>query len=178
MGKLPRQESPSDEPSFIAGDALKTAALRYSAEMRPRVENEQSSLFSAFDGWSTRVASRPPRCPRPGPRKAWTCKGICSSWTLSSQERDGWLRQLFDRWQRDWFVEYSKGEASAAFYQPRFGTEYSIRAVFWSIPALPTISAATPPASPIPSSSERSRLLPRPRLHPITSRESGNALWA
>jgi hypothetical protein len=53
-----RQEHRSDEPSLIAGDALKAAALKYAVEMRIRVETEQGGLLSVFDGWFTRVVSR------------------------------------------------------------------------------------------------------------------------
>jgi hypothetical protein len=52
------QEHRSDEPSLIAGDALKAAALKYAAEMRIRVETDQGGLLSVFDGWFTRVVSR------------------------------------------------------------------------------------------------------------------------
>ena len=43
---------------LIAGDALKAAALSYSADMRTRVETDQGGLLSVFDGWFTRVVSR------------------------------------------------------------------------------------------------------------------------
>ena len=43
---------------LIAGDALKAAVLKYSGEMRQRVEIEQGGLLSVFDGWFTRVVSR------------------------------------------------------------------------------------------------------------------------
>jgi cephalosporin hydroxylase len=127
MGELPRQEFPSDEPSLIAGDALKAAALRYSAEMRTRVENEQSGLLSVFDGWFTRVVSRLLRF---DPSRSWEdsvheaatgpAQGLDLQWDLLR------LRQFLDRWQQGRFVEYSKREASAAFYQPRFGTEFGV----------------------------------------------------
>ena len=43
---------------LISGDALKAAALRYSGDMRTRIQNDQGGLLSIFDGWFTRVVAR------------------------------------------------------------------------------------------------------------------------
>jgi cephalosporin hydroxylase len=127
MGEPPRQQFPSDEPSLIAGDALKAAALRYSADMRVRVETEQGGLLSVFDGWFTRVVSRllqfdPARSWEDSVREAATgpARSLDLQWDLLR------LRQFLDRWQQGRFVEYSEREASATFYQPRFGTEFGV----------------------------------------------------
>lgn len=127
MGEPPRQEFLSDEPSLIAGDALKAAALKYSAEMRHRVETEQGGLLSVFDGWFTRVVSRllqfdPARSWEDSVREAATgpAQSLDLQWDLFR------LRQFLDRWQQGRFVEYSERQASGAFYQPRFGTEFGV----------------------------------------------------
>jgi cephalosporin hydroxylase len=127
MGEPLRQESPSDEPSLIAGDVLKAAALKYSAEMRQRVETEQGGLLSVFDGWFARVVGRllqfdPARSWEDSVRDAATglAQGLDLQWDLFR------LRQFLDRWQQGRFVEYSERKASAAFYQPRFGTEFGV----------------------------------------------------
>lgn len=124
MGEL-RQKLLSDEPSLIAGDALKAAALKYSTEMRQRVETEQGGLLSVFDGWFARVVSRllqfdPARSWEDSVRDAAAGPGqaLDLQWDLFR------LRQFLDRWQQGRFVEYAQREASAAFYQPRFGTEF------------------------------------------------------
>jgi cephalosporin hydroxylase len=127
MAGLLRHESRSDEPTLIAGDALKAAALKYSAEMRVRVETEQGGLLSVFDGWFTRVVSRllqfdPTRSWEDSVREsaAGAAQTIDLQWDLFR------LRQFLDRWQQGRLVEYSEREASAAFYQPRFGTEFGV----------------------------------------------------
>ena len=127
MGEPPRQEFLSDEPSLIAGDALKAAALEYSAEMRQRVETEQGGLLSVFDGWFTRVVGQllqfdPTRSWEDSVRDAATgpAQTLDLQWDLFR------LRQFLDRWQQGRFVAYSEREASAAFYQPRFGTEFGV----------------------------------------------------
>jgi cephalosporin hydroxylase len=112
---------------LIGGDALKAAALKYSGEMRQRVETEQGGLLSVFDGWFTRVVSRLLQF---DPARSWedsvqeTAAGpgqaLDLQWDLFR------LRQFLDRWQQGRFVEYSEREASAPFYQPRFGTEFGV----------------------------------------------------
>ncbi len=127
MGEPPRQKLSSHEPSLIAGDALKAAALKYSAEMRQRVETEQDGLLSVFDGWFARVVARllqfdPARAWEDSVREAATgpARALDLQWDLFR------LRQFLDRWQQGRFVEYSEREASAVFYQPRFGTEFGV----------------------------------------------------
>ena len=112
---------------LIAGDALKAAALKYSAEMRLRVETDQGGLLSVFDGWFTRVVSRllqfdPARSWEDSVRESAAGPGqaLDLQWDLFR------LRQFLDRWQQGRFVDYSQREASAAFYQPRFGTEFGV----------------------------------------------------
>ena len=112
---------------LIAGDRLKAAALKYSAEMRQRVETEQGGLLSVFDGWFTRVVSRllqfdPARSWEDSvhDRAAEPAQALDLHWDLFR------LRQFLDRWQQGRFVEYSERERSAAFYQPRFGTEFGV----------------------------------------------------
>jgi cephalosporin hydroxylase len=112
---------------LIAGDALKTAALKYSAEMRQRVETEQGGLLSVFDGWFTRVVSRLLQF---DPARSWE-DSVHDSAAGPGQALDlQWdlfrLRQFLDRWQQGRFVEYSEREQSAVFYQPRFGTEFGV----------------------------------------------------
>ncbi len=127
MGGPPRQEFLPEEPSLIAGDALKAAALKYSAEMRQRVETEQGGLLSVFDGWFTRVVSRLLQF---DPTRSWE-DSVRDSAAGPAQPLDlQWdlfrLRQFLDRWQQGRFIEYSRREASAIFYQPRFGTEFGV----------------------------------------------------
>jgi cephalosporin hydroxylase len=112
---------------LIAGDALKAAVLKYSGEMRQRVETEQGGLLSIFDGWFTRVVSRllqfdPGRSWEDSVRDAAAGSGhaLDLQWDLFR------LRQFLDRWQQGRFVEYAEREASAAFYEPRFGTEFGV----------------------------------------------------
>jgi len=112
---------------LIAGDALKAAALKYAAEMRQRIDTEQGGLFSVFDGWFTRVVSRLLQF---DPVRSWE-DSVCESAADPSQALDlRWdlfrLRQFLDRWEQGRFVEYSEREASVAFYQPRFGTEFGV----------------------------------------------------
>jgi cephalosporin hydroxylase len=127
MGELRRQQFLSDEPRLIAGDALKAAALKYSADMRVRVETEQGGLFSVFDGWFARVVSRllqfdPSRPWEDSVRDVATgpAHGLDLQWDLFR------LRQFLDRWHQGRFVEYSEREKCAGFYQPRFGTEFGV----------------------------------------------------
>jgi cephalosporin hydroxylase len=112
---------------LIAGDALKAAVLKYSTEMRRRVETEQGGLLSVFDGWLTRVVSRllqfdPERSWEDSVRDAAAgpAQALDLQWDLFR------LRQFLDRWQQGRFVEYSEREAAAVFYQPRFGTEFGV----------------------------------------------------
>ena len=110
---------------LIAGDALKAAALRYAAEMRVRVETEQGGLLSVFDGWFARVVGRLVQF---DPARSWEDSvrdaAAGPAQTLDLQWDLFRLRQFLDRWRQGRFVEYSEREASAAFYQPRFGTEF------------------------------------------------------
>ena len=112
---------------LISGDALKAAALRYSGDMRTRIQNEQGGLLSVFDGWFTRVVARllqfdPARFWEDSVREyaAQSPRGHDLEWDLMR------LRQFLDRWQRGRFVEFSERERCAAFYQPRFGTEFGV----------------------------------------------------
>lgn len=112
---------------LIAGDALKAAVLKYSGEMRQRIEIEQGGLLSVFDGWFTRLVSRllqfdPARSWEDDVRDAAAGAGqaLDLQWDLFR------LRQFLDRWQQGRFVEYAEREASAALYQPRFGTEFGV----------------------------------------------------
>jgi len=112
---------------LISGDTLKSAALKYSAEMRARVENEQGGLLSVFDGWFTRVVSRLLQF---DPSRSWE-DSVHDAAAGRAQPLDlQWdlfrLRQFLDRWQQGRFVEYSQREAAAIFYQPRFGTEFGV----------------------------------------------------
>ena len=114
-------------PELISGDALKAAALKYSTEMRVRVETEQGGLLSVFDGWFTRVVSRLLQF---DPARSWE-ESVRDAATGPAQTLDlQWdlfrLRQFLDRWQQGRFVEYSERQRSAAFYQPRFGTEFGV----------------------------------------------------
>ncbi len=112
---------------LISGDALKAAALRYSGDMRTRIQNEQGGLLSIFDGWFTRVVARLLQF---DPARFWE-DSVREYAAQSPQGRDlEWdlmrLRQFLDRWQQGRFVEFSERERCAAFYQPRFGTEFGV----------------------------------------------------
>ena len=112
---------------LIAGDALKAAVLKYSGEMRQRVETEQGGLLSVFDGWFTRVVSRLLQF---DPARSWE-DSVHDAGAGPGQALDlRWdlfrLRQFLDRWQQGRFVDYAEREACAAFYQPRFGTEFGV----------------------------------------------------
>jgi cephalosporin hydroxylase len=112
---------------LISGDALKAAALGYSGDMRARIQNEQGGLLSIFDGWFTRVVARLLQF---DPAQFWE-DSVRDYAAQSPQGRDlQWdllrLRQFLDRWQQGRFVEFSERERCAAFYQPRFGTEFDV----------------------------------------------------
>lgn len=117
----------AEQRELIAGDALKAAALRYSGEMRVRVQNEQGGLLSIFDGWFTRVVARLLQF---DPARFWE-DSVRDYASQSPQGRDlQWdlmrLRLFLDRRQQGRFVEFSERERAAAFYQPRFGTEFGV----------------------------------------------------
>jgi cephalosporin hydroxylase len=117
----------SERRQLIAGDALKAAALKYSGDMRVRVNDEQGGLLSVFDGWFTRVVARLLQF---DPARFWE-DSVRDYAAQSPQGRDlQWdlmrLRLFLDRWQQGRFVEFSERERSAAFYQPRFGTEFGV----------------------------------------------------
>src|SRR5487761_720448 len=112
---------------LIYGDALKAAALDYSSEMRARVQDEQGGLLSGFDGWFTRVIARllqfDPDCfweDSVGEYAAQSPQGQVLQWDLLR------LRQFLDRWRQGRFVPFCEREKSAAFYHPRFGTEFGV----------------------------------------------------
>ena len=112
---------------LISGDALRGAALRYSGDMRARIQNEQGGLLSIFDGWFTRVVARLLQF---DPARFWE-DSVRDYAAQSPQGRDlQWdllrLRQFLDRRQQGRFVEFSERERGAAFYQPRFGTEFGV----------------------------------------------------
>ncbi len=116
-----------EQRGLIAGDALKAAALQYSAEMRARIQSEQGGLLSIFDGWFTRVVARllqfdPARFWEDSVRDfaAQSPQGHDLQWDLMR------LRQFLDRRKQGRFVEFSEREHAAAFYQPRFGTEFGV----------------------------------------------------
>jgi cephalosporin hydroxylase len=116
-----------EQRNLIAGDELKAAALRYSSEMRARIQNEQGGLLSIFDGWFTRVVARLLQF---DPTRFWE-DSVRDFAAQSPQGRDlRWdlmrLRQFLDRRQQGRFVEFSERERAAAFYQPRFGTEFGV----------------------------------------------------
>lgn len=112
---------------LIAGDALKAAALRYSAAMQARVKGEQGGLLSVFDGWFTRTVARllqfdPARSWEDSVRDnaAQPAQALDLQWDLQR------LRLFLDRWQQGRFVEFAERERSAVFYHPRFGTEFGV----------------------------------------------------
>ena len=95
--------------------------------MRARIQNEQGGLLSIFDGWFTRVVARLLQF---DPARFWE-DSVRDYAAQSPQGRDlQWdlmrLRQFLDRWQQGRFVEFSERERCAAFYQPRFGTEFGV----------------------------------------------------
>jgi cephalosporin hydroxylase len=110
--------------ALISGDDLKAAALRYSAELRTRVRDEQGGLLSVFDGWFARAMARLLEF---DPTRSWedsvrenAAQAPDLQWDLHR------LRQFLDRWAQGRFVEFSEREKSAVFYHPRFGTEFGI----------------------------------------------------
>jgi cephalosporin hydroxylase len=115
----------ADVADLISGDALKAAALRYSGEMRAKIEGEQRGLPSVFDSWFTRVVTRlisfdPTRSWEESVREnSLQCRqGQDLQWDLLR------LRLFLDRWQQGRFVTFSQRETSQAHYHPRFGTEF------------------------------------------------------
>jgi cephalosporin hydroxylase len=111
---------------LIAGDDLKAAALRYSGEMRARIEGEQHGLPSIFDSWCTRVLTRlvsfdPARAWEDSVRENALREPARFQTLLWDLQR---LRQFLDRYRQGRFVEYATRERSGAHYHPRFGTEF------------------------------------------------------
>lgn len=116
-----------DTPQLIAGDALKTAALQYSAQMKTRVSADQGGLLSIFDGWFTRVVARLLQF---DPSRFWE-DSVREFVAQNPQAEDlQWdllrLRQFLDRRQRGRYVSFAEREETGAFYHPRFGTEFGI----------------------------------------------------
>jgi cephalosporin hydroxylase len=114
-----------DRPQLIAGDALKAAALQYSAEMKARVAADQGGLLSVFDGWFSRVVTRLLQF---NPSRFWE-DSVREFAAANPQAQDlQWdllrLRQFLDRRQRGRYVSFAEREAAGAFYHPRFGTEF------------------------------------------------------
>jgi cephalosporin hydroxylase len=111
--------------SLISGDELKAATLRFSGEMRTRIEHEQGGLPSVFDSWFIRVVKKLIEF---DPRSSWEesvakdaqhCAGGGSlHWDLMR------LRLFLDRWRQGRFVDYRQRERSQGHYHPRFGTEF------------------------------------------------------
>lgn len=112
--------------SLISGDELKSAALRFSGEMRTRIEREQGGLPSVFDKWFVRVVKRliefdPARSWEESVRESAQQSGEADNllWDLAR------LRFFLDRWRQGRFVELSQRETSRVHYHNRFGTEFS-----------------------------------------------------
>jgi cephalosporin hydroxylase len=106
---------------LIAGDDLKAAALRYSGEMRARIEGEQHGLPSIFDSWCTRVLTRlvsfdPARAWEDSVRENALREPARFQTLLWDLQR---LRQFLDRYRQGRFVEYATRERSGAHYHPR-----------------------------------------------------------
>jgi cephalosporin hydroxylase len=118
----------SDAAPLISGDALKTAALAFTGEMRTKVEREQGGLLSIFDSWFTRVVTRllefdPARFWEDSVRDFATqspAQGQSLQWDLLR------LRLFLDRWRQGRFVEFAQRERSGVHYHPRFGTEFGV----------------------------------------------------
>src|SRR5579863_8355079 len=113
--------------NLISGDELKAAALKFSGEMRTRIEHEQGGLPSVFDSWFIRVVKKltdfdPGRSWEDGVRENAQHAADSGSlrWDLTR------LRLFLDRWQQGRFVDYGRRERSQAHYHPRFGTEFGI----------------------------------------------------
>lgn len=112
---------------LIAGDALKAAALQYSAEMKARVQNDQGGLLSIFDGWFARVVARLLQFE---PARFWE-DSVTEFAARNPQGQDlQWdlwrLWQFLDRHVQGRFVSFADREAAHRFYQPRFGTEFGV----------------------------------------------------
>jgi len=113
---------------LISGDALKAAALKFTGEMRARIEREQNGLHSIFDSWFTRVLTRLISF---DPARSWEDSVRDNALRSPGQDQSlPWdlqrLRLFLDRWQQGRFVEYSRREQSGAHYHPRFGTEFGV----------------------------------------------------
>ena len=113
---------------LISGDALKAAALKFTGEMRARIEHEQNGLHSIFDSWFTRVLTRLISF---DPARSWEDSVRDNALRSPGQDQSlPWdlqrLRLFLDRWQQGRFVEYSRRERSGAHYHPRFGTEFGV----------------------------------------------------
>jgi cephalosporin hydroxylase len=114
--------------ALIAGDDLKSAALKFLGEMRAKVESEQHGLHSIFDSWFTRVLTRLISF---DPTRSWEDSVRDNAVTAAAQDQSlQWdlmrLRLFLDRWQQGRFVDYAQREQSNAHYHPRFGTEFGI----------------------------------------------------
>jgi cephalosporin hydroxylase len=121
------QTATQQAATLICGDALKTAALDYSSDMKRRVHDEQGGLLSVFDGWFARVVSRLVQF---DPSRSWE-DSVRDYAAQSPQGQDlQWdllrLRQFLDRWRQGRFVDFFERERSGAFYHPRFGTEFGV----------------------------------------------------
>jgi cephalosporin hydroxylase len=124
-----RKASAMNDPvNLISGDELKAAALRFTDEMRTKIETEQAGLPSVFDSWFMRVLGRliqfDPAC-------SWEDSVRENAMRSPAQDQSlPWdlqrLRLFLDRWQQGRFVEFSRRKESATNYHPRFGTEFGV----------------------------------------------------
>jgi cephalosporin hydroxylase len=120
--------------SLISGDELKAAALRFSGEMRERIERDQGGLPSVFDSWFIRVVRQLINF---DPARSWEESVRCANgpslqWDLTR------LRLFLDRWRQGRFVEFSQREKSQAHYDQRFGTEFGTE-VFLTCQGAPSL---------------------------------------
>lgn len=116
-----------DTRPLIAGDTLKAAALKYSGDMRVRVNADQGGLLSVFDGWFTRVVARLLQF---DPSRSWedsvrdyaqhNPQGQDLHWDLLR------LRLFLDRRQQGRYVAFAEREAAGVFYHTRFGSEFGV----------------------------------------------------
>jgi hypothetical protein len=116
----------SDAADLIAGGALKASAQRFLAEVRARVDHEQSGLLSIFDSWFSRVLTKLSRLDRERPwEESVNAHAAGSSGPAPDLQWDlNRLRLFLDRWEQGRFVEFSRRERSAVHYHSRFGTEF------------------------------------------------------
>lgn len=118
----------SEAAHLISGDALKTAALAFIAEMRAKVGHEQGGLPSIFDNWFTRVVTRLIDF---DPARSWEDSVRDHAARSPAQDQSlPWdllrLRLFLDRWRQGRFVEFTQRERSGVHYHPRFGTEFGV----------------------------------------------------